>query len=193
METKPHLLTDQELLVLLKKGHQEAFSVIYDRYWPLLLNHSRRMLSDDEEVRDVLQEVFSGLWKSAETLEINSSLSSYLYALTRNRVLNVIAHRKVRNMHVYSLAEFMQNGHVETDHLVRTREFARIIESEIAVLPKKMRLIFELSRKEHLSYKEISEKLSVSENTVKKQISNALKILRLRLGVAVFLIMLLNK
>jgi RNA polymerase sigma-70 factor (ECF subfamily) len=58
-----------------------------------------------------------------------------------------------------------------------------LIEKEIATLPPKMREVFELSRKANLNYREIAEKLNISDNTVKKQMSNALKILRSRLGV----------
>ena len=58
-----------------------------------------------------------------------------------------------------------------------------LIEKELAALPPKMREVFELSRKANLNYREIAEKLNISDNTVKKQMSNALKILRSRLGV----------
>ncbi|WP_240615280.1 RNA polymerase sigma factor [Pedobacter paludis] len=187
------MLTDNELLALLNKGDENAFSVIYERYWPLLLRHAKRMLSDDEDVRDVLQEVFSKLWNQAFDLEINTTLASYLYALTRNRILNVIAHQKVRTNHIDSLSSFMENEQVATDYLVRERQLSLLIEKEIALLPEKMRVIFDLSRNKHLSYKEIAQKLSISENTVKKQINNALKILRLKLGLVAFITFLLLK
>ena len=58
-----------------------------------------------------------------------------------------------------------------------------LIEKEIAALPPKMREIFELSRKANLNYREIADRLNISDKTVKKQMSNALKILRSRLGV----------
>ncbi len=61
-----------------------------------------------------------------------------------------------------------------------------IIEKEIGALPPKMREVFELSRKENLSHKEIAEKLNLSEKTVKKQVNNSLKILRSKLGMVVF-------
>ncbi|PWS33081.1 RNA polymerase subunit sigma-70 [Pedobacter paludis] len=193
MESPYNLLTDNELLALLNKGDENAFSVIYERYWPLLLRHAKRMLSDDEDVRDVLQEVFSKLWNQAFDLEINTTLASYLYALTRNRILNVIAHQKVRTNHIDSLSSFMENEQVATDYLVRERQLSLLIEKEIALLPEKMRVIFDLSRNKHLSYKEIAQKLSISENTVKKQINNALKILRLKLGLVAFITFLLLK
>jgi len=61
---------------------------------------------------------------------------------------------------------------------------ADLIEKEIQALPSKMRQIFELSRKQYLSYKEIAEQLEISEHTVKSQVSNALRILKLKLGVS---------
>jgi len=60
------------------------------------------------------------------------------------------------------------------------------------LLPPKMREIFELSRKEYLSHKEIAEKLGISEQTVSKQVSNALKILRTKLGFFAYLAILLK-
>ena len=66
----------------------------------------------------------------------------------------------------------------------------RIIENEIANMPGKMREIFELSRKSHLSHREIAETLGISEKTVKNQVNNALKILRTRLGLLNYLIFL---
>lgn len=68
-----------------------------------------------------------------------------------------------------------------TDHQIRERQLALKIEREISFLPEKMRQIFELHRKEHLTYKEIAEQLDISDKTVKKQVSNALHILRQRL------------
>ena len=60
------------------------------------------------------------------------------------------------------------------------------VEAEIAALPPKMREIFELSRKAHLTHRQIAEKLGLSEKTVKKQVNNSLKILRSKLGSALF-------
>lgn len=174
--------SDSELVLLHQKGDPRAFVVIYERYWPLLFRHASKMLNDDEEVRDVLQEVFSTVWDQLLHLEIRISLSSYLYSLVRNRILNTIARLKVKARYVQSLSDFIEQSHVMADHLVREKQFSKLIEQEIAQLPEKMREIFYLSRKENLSYKEIAVKLTISENTVKKQVSNALKQLRFKLG-----------
>ena len=80
-----------------------------------------------------------------------------------------------------SLKVEMESEASAPDSLVRERDLARRIEAEIQSLPPKMRAVFELSRKEHKSYKEISDYLNISDKTVKKQVNNALHILRTKL------------
>ncbi|MGH2624180.1 MAG: sigma-70 family RNA polymerase sigma factor, partial [Sphingobacterium sp.] len=106
----------------------------------------------------------------------------------RNKILNIIAHKKVLAAHEASLQLFLDSKPVPTDYQTRDKQLALLIESEIQSLPKKMKEIFILSRKEHLSHKEISEKLNISEKTVKNQVNNALKILRSKFGLLIFLI-----
>lgn len=186
--------TDQELTDLLKSADRRAFSEIYDRYWAVLYLHAKRMLRDDDEAQDIVQELFTHLWKKSADLDFNIKLSSYLYKAVRNRIFNHLEHRKVVHDYQRSLIEFMDSSVAAADELVRERELALIIEQEIQALPAKMREVFELSRKQHLSYKEIGAQLGISEHTVKRQVSNSLSILRTKLGVsAVVIFLLLNK
>lgn len=173
--------TDLELLQLLKGGDTRPMTEIYDRYWLLLYRHALRMLHSEEEAEDVLQDTFSALWGRVGDLNLEGSLSAFLYGMLRNKVLNRMAYQKVREDHLRSLGAFEESGEVMPDQLLRDKELARIIEEEISRLPGKMRAVFELRHREELSYKEIAEQLKVTEHTVRKQISNALHILRDRL------------
>lgn len=182
---------DYELVSLLKKRDDQAFTEIYERYWAVLFNHARRMLQDEEAAKDVVQDVFSTLWNKSEVLELRVSLPAYLYTLVRNRILNIISRDKVKTGYLNSLEQFIDRGETTTDHQIREKQLAERIEAELALLPPKMREIFELSRKHHLSYQEIAEQLNISEHTVKKQISNALKHLRIKLGFS-FLVLVMH-
>ena len=184
--------TDQELTALLKQGDQLAFTEIYERYKGPLYVHAYNLLRDREEVKDILQQIFSMLWTGRDELEIHSHLSGYLYTAVRNRIFKFIAHKQVASKYVDSLADFGSSGECVTDHLARERQLLAIIEKEIAQLPEKMREIFELSRKQGLSHKEIALQLDLSEKTVRNQINNSLKILRVKLGIVAYLILLSN-
>jgi RNA polymerase sigma-70 factor (ECF subfamily) len=184
-------LSDHELLGLLKESDATAFAEVYDRYKVLLHIHAYNKFSDREEAKDIVQDVFATLWKNRENSELNN-LSGYLYAAVRNSVINHITRKEVKTKYITSIQNFTSSGQIVTDHLIREKQLAAIIEKEIAALPNKMRVIFELSRKEHLSHKEIAKRLDLSEKTVDKQISNALKILKGRMEMITFLAFLLS-
>jgi RNA polymerase sigma-70 factor (family 1) len=176
------LYTDQELVSLLKKGDTAAYTQIYDRYERLLFIHAYKRLQNREEARDIIQDLFIVLWTKREDVNLISSLRAYLYTATRNRIFDLIARQKLQSNYVLSLQKFIDAGDYTTDHRIRINQLNAIIEKEIAQLPAKMREVFELSRNEQLSHREIAERLDISEQTVKKQVQNALKVLKVKLG-----------
>ncbi|WP_461791650.1 RNA polymerase sigma factor [Pedobacter sp.] len=185
-----HDISDHDLVLLLRQGNEGAYTEIYNRYKWLLHAHAYKKLGDRDATNDVIQELFTNLWIKREDIVLMSTLSAYLYTAIRNRVLNIIEHREVESKYIDSLSDFATQYTGGTDHLVRKNQLSAIIEKEIAALPPKMREVFELSRKSHLSHKEIAKKLQISEETVKKQMKNALKELRNRLGPLLYLILL---
>ncbi|SDE88318.1 RNA polymerase sigma-70 factor, ECF subfamily [Dyadobacter soli] len=178
-----HGYTDSALLALIADDDELAFAEVYRRYKGVLFLHARRILGNDEEAKDVLQELFTALWTRRKSIDLKTSLPAYLYAAVRNRVFDVIAHRKVEEKYIASLATFIEKGEYVTDQQLLEQELSELIEKEIAALPPKMREVFELSRKEDLSYKEIADQLHISDKTVKKQVNNALHILREKLDM----------
>jgi len=184
-------LTDPELVVLLNKGDRLAFAQIYDRYKFILHAHAVNKLRDREEARDIIQEVFTYLWSKHEVINISGNLSGYLYGSVRHAILNKITRQQVQEKYLDSLKAFSTQDNVLTDHRIRENQLREHIEKEIGMLPPKMREVFELSRKEHLNHREIAWKLEISEQTVSKQITNALRILKLKLGVLAYLALML--
>lgn len=178
--------SDKELFLLIKCRDEHAFTETYRRYWAILFRHARRMLRSDDDATDIIQDVFATLWSKADQIEPEISVSSYLYASTRNRVIDFINKGKRHDYYVSSLQEFVNKGSFITDNAVLEKELKSRIEKEIAGLPPKMRKTFELSRKHHLSYREIAEITDTSEGTVKKQIYNALKLLKPKFGINIF-------
>jgi RNA polymerase sigma-70 factor (family 1) len=181
-------LSDEKLAELLSDQDRNAFAQIFKRYNSILLIHAYKKLEQQEVAEDIVQEVFSMLWQKRESLNIATNLSGYLYASVKNKALDLIARKKTETKYVDSLKHFVANSTVVTDHLVREKQMREIIEREIGRLPSKMRVVFELSRNQHLSHKEIASKLNLNEQTVTDQIKKALKILRTRMGACFFLV-----
>jgi len=194
MPRKFNALSDKELLFFLKEESQDAFEEIYRRYWSLMYMHALKMLKDEDDTRDVLQDAFTCLWLNRKTIDENSNLAGYLYTCTRNKVLDLIARQRVRVNYLDSLAFFIETNNNRIIDSITEKELAQALEKEIQQLPAKMKQIFEMRIHKHLSYKEIAAELSLSDKTVKKQISNAIKVLRPKLhhlsGWAVFLLLI---
>jgi RNA polymerase sigma-70 factor (family 1) len=180
--TKLKLYTDLELSDLLKSGDHAAYNEIYNRYERLLYIHAYKRLRDREEARDIIQDLFTVLWTKRSEIQFTGSLRAYLFTAVRNRIFDLAARQQLQSEYIISLQHYIDQGHYTTDHQARHNQLLAIIDHEIAQLPPKMRAVFELSRNEQLSHREIAEQLDISEQTVKKQVQNALKVLRLKLG-----------
>jgi RNA polymerase sigma-70 factor (family 1) len=181
-------LSDDKLIQLLKESDHSAYTEIYNRYFYLLYVHAYKKLRDEEKAKDVVQDIFTTLWfRSASGLP-SDKLGGYLYTAVRNRIFDLFAHEQVKSKYIDSLDVYLStHTSVPTDHLARENELKAYIEKQVQALPQKMKRIFEMSRKEHLSHKEIAERLNVSENNVSKQVNNALRLLRTKLGIIVLI------
>ncbi|EOR92680.1 RNA polymerase ECF-type sigma factor [Arcticibacter svalbardensis MN12-7] len=184
-------ICDSELVVLLKQDSKEAYTEIYDRYHGILYAFSYKKLNDREEAKDLIHELFLSLWERRNLLDVKIGLAAYLFTAVRNRVLNLIKHKKVSSVYVESFQLYMVNNQIAADEVLQQKELTAFIEKEIQALPYKMRMVFELSRKDHYTRVEIAQELNLSEETVKSHMHHALKILRVKLGSMFFLIFLI--
>lgn len=173
---------DSELIRLMLSDDYKAYMEVYERYSQQLYRHACKKLSDRDQIKDLLQEVFAALWQNRSSLTPESPLAGYLYATLRYRIIKLIAHKKVESVYFESLAAYNMHDNRTADYLVREKELGQLIESEIIRLPEKMQEVFRMSRQSHLSHKEIAEELGLSETTVKKHVNNALKVLRPKFG-----------
>lgn len=182
---------DQQLFDRLQNGDRHAYAEIFGRYKGPLYIFAYKRLGSREEVRDIVQDVFLSLWQRHGEISLSAGLGTYLHAAVRNKVLDTLSRRKLSQRYIDSFNSFKAlAANDSTDHLLRHRELAAVIDREVQALPAKMRRVFELSRKEGYSRKQIAQELGLSEQTVKSHMQHALKILREKLGPLFFHIFL---
>ncbi|HWV74606.1 MAG TPA: RNA polymerase sigma-70 factor [Pseudosphingobacterium sp.] len=184
------LYTDSELIHLLRADDRTAFSEIYVRYGERLYKQAYHVLRNREDAKDIVQDIFTSLWNKRAELQINN-LAGYLYIANRNQVIKLIAHKKISSVYFDWLQTMTEEGADITDHAIQEKQLQELVDGEVRKLPSKMRLVFNLSRKAHLSHKEIAAKLHLSEATVKTQVKNALRILRSKLEAFLYAILFL--
>lgn len=177
-------LTDEELLSLMSRGNDLAFSVFFHRYNRPLYLQVYQKLRDEEEAKDIVQDVFVNLWNISQSQGlITGHLKAYLFKAVRNRIFDLLSKKKSADKYVNSLQTFIDRATEQTDYPVREKQMQDLIDKAMLALPHRMRTVFELSRRQHLSHKEIAAQLHISDQTVTDQIKKALRILRVKLGV----------
>ncbi len=181
MQPNTILPSDEAALLLqLKRGDENALDVIYRKYWEGLFFYSYHLLKDKHACEDVIQDLFVRLWENREQLDVRLSLKAYLYASCRYALYKLIRKEQVREDIFDAIYERL---HTETAYgSLEHKELVQQINMIVNGLPPKCREVYELSRKENLSYKEIGERLGISVKTVENHINRALKELKQSLG-----------
>jgi RNA polymerase sigma-70 factor (family 1) len=180
MSVRP-TLSDQEILTLIGHDDRAAFSELYNRYWQTMYQAAWNVLRDQESCMEVIQEVFVWLWDHRSGLQI-SSLPAYLRAAVKYKITDILRSNRAREACFVNLDDLDPTNLLFAEDPLELKELKAIISQMSAKLPARARLIFELSRNEQLSNREIAEKLSISEKTVENQITIALKKLRIAMG-----------
>ncbi|WP_270088208.1 RNA polymerase sigma-70 factor [Sphingobacterium sp. SYP-B4668] len=178
-------LSDESLIQLLKLSSEEAFGEIYERYWKRLFTAAANKLGSHEEAEDIVQQVFISIWLRREDLEIHSQLRSYLSVAVKYRVLKHL-NARARHRHYGDEAAEEALLHLPDDSTQQWMEYYETngrINNLVAILPEKCRLVFEMSRVEGYTHKQIAAELQLSKKTVEWYIGKAIKFIKSRLNV----------
>ncbi|MDP4240147.1 MAG: RNA polymerase sigma-70 factor [Bacteroidota bacterium] len=169
---------EQYLLVALKQGNREAFSLLFRKYYKDLVLFGGNFLGDKVRSEDIVQTVFLKLWTDRENIEIETSLKSFLLRSVRNGCLDELRHRQVIREHESYTEIFGNVDHLDTEHYILFSDLQAHLNVALEKLPETCREAFEMNRVEGLKYKEIAQRLDVSERTVEVRIGKAIGLLR---------------
>jgi len=158
-----------------------SFRQLFDLMFEPLCRFLIYYTTDRMIIEEVVQEVFIKLWEERDVLRIES-IKTYLYTSARNRMLNYIRDEKRRNT---LLEQWVQHETEKRrgDECFDIEEFTQRVQHVIDTLPDKCKTIFNLSKKEMLTYKQIAERLEISVKTVETQMGIALRKIREQLSV----------
>jgi len=173
--------TDSELLVLLKRGDERAFAELYKRYWKKLFAIAFNRLSCPEDAEEIVQDIFASLWRRRTTLKDDLNVGVYLSVSVKYRVIKTLGKHFLEKQYIDSLVTRDQIDD-STQEWLAFDELREQLTVSIAQLPEKCRLVFQLSRDQGFSQKQIATELGISEKTVEAHLGKAFKILRTKLA-----------
>lgn len=155
--------------------YRKVFEQLFRENYIRLYYHAFSFLNDEEEAKDVVNDVFERVWINFEKLELSSSVVPLLYTLVRNRCVSLIRHKKVKERFSREIAvesEVCDEETVEYEMLIE--KLRHLIE----LLPAQTKIVFKKCFLDGKKYQETADDLGISINTVKTHINKALRILR---------------
>ena len=181
--------SDYQLMESLRNGDLEAFDLVYKKYGDRLFGFALSYLKSKEETEELVQDVFLKIWENRKNLKKESSLKSYLFTIAYHNMCRLFRNRKIHE-------KYRENNcvtYVRTINPEEQYEYKAALEQVdqlIGKMPENQRVIFNKSRREGKSTKEIAVEMNLSPGTVDNHISLALKYLRKQIAANNFTILL---
>lgn len=180
--------SDQDLHHEMVSGNDSAFYILFERFWESTYSNVYKILKDEAQAKDVVQDIFINFWEKRHINEI-TNVGGYLYRAGKFGALKAMRDNK---SHLHDDLESIEKTMISDPAGEDTEELQLQIDQSISELPEKCRQVFLLSREEQFSNREIAEKLGLSQRTVETHISNALKHLRKTLPKGLVIPLLMN-
>jgi RNA polymerase sigma-70 factor, ECF subfamily len=178
------MLTDlQEIIEKVKKGDQATFRKLVEEYQQQAFSMAFRILCDEEEARDVVQDSFIKIWQKIGTYDMTMKFSTWLNKIVANSAID-----RMRQIKRHNLVD-VEKAIIKIDQLnldimqteADNKETARLIRWLAEGLPEKQQLVFVLRDLEGIDSPEVRKILSMSETSVKSNLYHARMYIRERL------------
>ncbi|MFH2055841.1 MAG: sigma-70 family RNA polymerase sigma factor [bacterium] len=176
---KREKLPDLDLMQKVQQGDMVSYNTLVDRYKDRLFNMLTRMLSSEDEARDLLQETFLRVWQHKMSYDFRYAFSTWIYTIALNLARNELRRRK--KFKFFDIFDYSDKIPAKEEQKGESPKLRELLDTEIQRLPEKYRTAFVLRDVDSLSYEEIAQVLSIPLGTVKSRVNRARSILRKRL------------
>ncbi len=156
----------------IKNGDVKSLKQLHVRYFYQMCLFAQKTINDNQLVENIVSDCFIKLWENRDKIEIQSSVKSYLYTILKNKIID---HFRANRQKTLLLEEFPEIPD-EADFDEQQR-YAKLYKA-ISQLPQQRKIILELAAFDSLTYQQIADKLGISKNTVKTQITRAYRFLK---------------
>ncbi len=172
------LLTEKELVELVKYGDKIAFEQLYHNYKDRIYGNLYKMVKSGEIAEEILQDLFVKIWIGRETLDTEKSFRSYLFKVSENLVYDFFRKAALnKKMESYLVSVAVPAASSVEQH-INYKEGNYILTKAIESLPPRRKQIYILCKIEGKTYGEVSRLLGVSISTINEHIVKATRVVR---------------
>ena len=172
--------SEADLIEGLRNGDRDAFTIIYKEYWYRMFTVAHRKLQNRELAEELIQDIFTRLWKERETIRI-TQLDFYLFSAVRYEVIDQIRAAARNQTYAQYYKAFSSFEDLNTENTIALNDLVQMIDRGLEILPVKSREVFKLYRFQHLAISQIALQMELSEKAVEYHLTKATKSIRVYL------------
>lgn len=172
--------TDEQLVSLVKDGNIHVFGDLVGRYEKKFERYAKKFLSDQEDIKDVIQGIFIKIYVNINSFDTEKKFSSWAYSIAHNEMVNALKKSKKKFLPLLDLdVIFPYNPQKKNNNISIDELDAKMLTDDcLKGLGPKYREAIVLFYIEGLSYKEISDIMQIPVSTVGVRIKRAKEIIK---------------
>ncbi len=167
-----------DLLYEIKEGHKEAFKKLYDFYKEDVFRFILKMTKSNVFAEDILQQVFIKIWENKEDINPDLNFSAYIKKITFHFTLNFLKRASCDERLRHQIMKGMNSCASDALERLENRDILNLYHEAVNCLPKQKKLIYDLSKREELTYEEIATHTQLSKNTVRNHMAEAIRMIK---------------
>ncbi|MDR1556995.1 MAG: RNA polymerase sigma-70 factor [Tannerellaceae bacterium] len=177
-DNRPQIKERELIAAIVNDGDEAAFCELYALYKNKLMYFAMKFVKSQEFAEDIFQDAFLSVWQNRRFLNPNAPFAPYIYTIIKNRILNLLAEINREQELKKRILSNAIDYHNDTESAVIYADIDNLLDKSIDMLTPQQKRIFEMSRKDMKTHKEIAEELNISVYTVQQHISASLKVIR---------------
>lgn len=166
---------ENDIIRRIREGDKGQFEFLFRSSYSALVKYAKRLIKDNDNAEEIVQDLFFRLWQNKEKIKIESSLNGYLFRSVHNKCLHFIQHQKVVTKYSEEVLRKTDDYPENPSEILQHKELQERIAGILEKLPERCGKIFSMNRFDGFKYAEIAEKLEISVKTVEADMSKALK------------------
>jgi RNA polymerase sigma-70 factor (ECF subfamily) len=181
-EMQENAYNEVDLFLRISEGEEPAFRRLFEMYRERLFIFASQISHSTVDAEEIVQDIFLKLWENRTQLSHVSYPRKYIYTMARNRALDHLTSIARNKKAIEAIYVNITGANNATEELLQAQESQQLIYKALAKLPEKKQTIFWLSRRDGLTHQEIAQRMNMSVQTVKNNLTDILKYVRIYLS-----------
>lgn len=160
------------------RDDKTALDELYNYYYPKLYVFSKRFLKVEDDINDILQDVFVKLWENRRKIKSVETFNAWIFTITKNTIISYFREKIKLTEFESRVREMATAEGYLTETSTEYEDIKEKVGQLIEQLPEKRKHVFKLSREQGLSNKEIAAEMGISVKTVEDHIMHATRFLK---------------